>query len=88
MGMSYSAKLIVGLHRDEIENEDVIDELDSAPPYYDGGDEAIIGVCVEETSSYSAKEVAITQAKIDAAHAEFREITGQEGKLYLTPCGY
>jgi hypothetical protein len=88
MGIEYSAALIVGLHRDEIEDEDLIDELDQAAPYYDGGDEAIVGVYVERTGDYQALEITLDQAKVDAAKAKFRELTGQDGKLYLTPRGY
>lgn len=88
MGIEYSAALIVGLHRDEIEDEDLIESLDQAAPYYDGGDEAIVGVYVERTGDYQAKEITLDQAKVDAAKAKFRELTGQDGKLYLTPRGY
>jgi hypothetical protein len=88
MGMSYSAALIVGLHRDQIEDEDVIDELDMAAPYYDGGDEAIVGLFVERTGDYQAKEITLDQAKVDAAKAKFRDLTGLDGKLYLTPRGH
>lgn len=90
MGMSYSAVLIVGLHRDDIETEDeeILESLDSAPPYYDGGDDAILGVNVEKSGDYQAKEITLDQAKVDAAKAKFRELTGQEGKLFLTPRGF
>jgi hypothetical protein len=91
MGMYYKAKLIVGLPQDEIEtdDEDALDDMDRAHAYYDAdSDSTIVGVEVEATSDYQAKEISIDLAKIDAAKAEFRKITGQEGKLYLSPHGY
>jgi hypothetical protein len=88
MSIQYSAKIMVGLPRDEIENEDVIDDLVQAAPYYDGGDEAIVGICVVNSGCYQAKEFTLDQATIDAAKANFKEQTGQDGKLYLTPNGY
>ena len=92
MGTYYQAVLIVGLPRETLEaaevGEDVMDELDTAAPYYDGGDDAVLGVIVEQTGDYQAKEIALDQARIDSAKAEFRELTGQDGKLYLTPRGY
>jgi hypothetical protein len=88
MGIEYSAALIVGLHRDQIDAEDQVEQLDQAAPYYDGSDEAIVGVIVERTGDYQAKEITLDQANVDAAMAKFRELTGQDGKLYLTPRGY
>jgi hypothetical protein len=91
MGTYYKAKLIVGLPQDEIESddEDMIDDLDRACGYYDcDSDSRIVGVEVESTSDYQAKEISLDQTKIDAAKAEFRKLTGQDGKLYLSPHGY
>lgn len=91
MGTYYTAKLIVGLPQDEIESddEDMVDDLDRACGHYDCDAESrIVGVEVESTSDYQAKEITLDQAKVDAAKAKFRELTGQEGRLYLSPHGY
>lgn len=91
MGMYYKAKLIVGLPKEEIESEDedMVDDLDRACGYYDCDEGSmIIGVEVESTGDYQAKEISLDAAKIDAAKAEFRKLTGQDGKLYLSPHGY
>ena len=90
MGIEYSASIIVGLHRDALENSDdeTIESLDMCPPYYDGSDQAIVGVTVFASGDYSASEFTWDQAKVDAAFVKFKEITGQDGRLYLTPCGW
>jgi hypothetical protein len=91
MGMYYKAKLIVGLPKDEIESEDedMVDDLDRACGYYDcGEDSMIVGVEVESTGDYQAKAITLDMAKVQAAEAEFRKLTGQDGKLYLSPHGY
>jgi hypothetical protein len=91
MGMYYKAKLIVGLPKDEIESddEDMVDDLDRACSYYDcDEDSMIVGVEVESTGDYQAKEIRLDMAKVAAAETEFRRLTGQDGKLYLSPHGY
>lgn len=91
MGIYYKAKLIVGLPKDEIESDDeeMVDDLDRACGYYDcDEDSMIVGVEVESTVDYQAKEISMDAAKIDAAKTEFRKLTGQDGKLYLSPHGY
>ena len=91
MGMYYKAKLIVGLPQDEIEidDEEILDEMDRACAYCDcDSDARILGVTVASSDDYSAIEVDLDLAKIDAAKTTFKEITGQDGKLYLSPHGY
>jgi hypothetical protein len=91
MGTYYKAKLIVGLPQDEIEidDEEILDEMDRACSYYDcDSDATILGVTVASSEDYSATEISLDPAKIDAAKATFRELTGQDGKLYLSPHGY
>jgi hypothetical protein len=91
MGMYYKAKLIVGLPKDEIESddEDMVDDLDRACGYYDcDEDSMIVGVEVESTGDFEAREISLDAAKVDAAKAKFRDLTGQDGKLYLSPHGY
>jgi len=90
MGIEYSARIIVGLHRGELLDldEDVIEDLDMCPPYYDGSDEAVLGIVILDSGDYSAKEMVWGQAKVDAAMVEFKEKTGLDGKLFLSPCGW
>lgn len=94
MGIEYSAMIIVGLHVDDLSDherfEEFLDgELDRAPPYYDGGDAAICGICVANTPDYAAKEVPDgLESLITKAKEDFKRITGLEGKVYLTPVGY
>lgn len=90
MGIYYSAKIIIGLHRDELETTDdeIIENLDQCPPYYDGGDQAVIGVVVASSEDFSATEFEWDQAKVDAAKIRFKDATGQDGKLYLSSCGW
>jgi hypothetical protein len=91
MGIEYSAVLIVGLPRGDIEDQEVIDdELEAVAARYDGDgeDDAIAGIVIVDSGDYQAKEITFDQAKVDAAKEKFRKLTGQEGKLYLTPCGY
>jgi hypothetical protein len=91
MGMYYKAKLIVGLPHDEIEidDEEILDDMDRACGYYDcDSDSRILGVTIASSEDYSATEITLDQTKVDAAKAKFRELTGQDGKLYLSPHGY
>jgi hypothetical protein len=91
VGISYEAKLIVGLPQDEIEcddedrREDLLEELDRASSHYDcDSDARISGIEIEHSGDYSFKEITLDWAKIEAAKARFRELTGQEGRLYLS----
>lgn len=92
MGMYYKAKLIVGLPHEELEgdvDEETMDELDRASPYYDcDQDDMILGVEVASTNDYQHKEFVYDQAKVDSAKLEFKELTGKEGRLFLSPHGY
>jgi hypothetical protein len=70
MGMYYKAKLIVGLPKDEIESddEDMVDDLDRACGYYDcDEDSMIVGVEVESTGDFEAREISLDASKVDAA---------------------
>lgn len=94
MGMYYKAKLVVGLPYGELvfdleDEDDLLDELDRASPYYDcDQDDMIFGVEIAATSDYSHQEFTYDQAKVDSAKLEFKELTGKEGRLFLSPHGY
>lgn len=91
MGMSVSAKLIVGLPGSKMvaEHSEMIanGELDYASPYYDSWvEEQIIGVDVDESNTYSALGLRDDlEGRISKAHEKFTELTGLEGILYLCP---
>jgi hypothetical protein len=90
MGIEYSAKLIVGLYQEDIQidDEEVLENMDRAVGYYDGGpDVTIRGVEVADSGDYSAAELTLDLAKIEEAKARFLALTGQEGKLYLATHG-
>lgn len=84
-----SAKLIVGLPRKDIP-EDILDEgfLDSAFPYYDGGDDAIHGYNYIQSGDFDYKEITIDLNKIEELKEKFRKDVGLEPKLYLSPNVY
>lgn len=94
MGIEYSAAIIVGLPKDDLfEHEKYEDfqngDLDQAPPFYDGGEAAIMGIIVEQSGDYSAMELnGSLDDKIANAKYAFKFKTGLEGKVYLTPVGY
>lgn len=90
MGVEYSAKLIVGLYQEDIQidDEETLENMDRAVGYYDGGpDVTIRGVEVADSGDYSATEITLDPAKIEAAKAKFLALTGQEGRLYLSVHG-
>lgn len=98
MSIDYRAVLVIGLPRDELrEWEDRIEEedeewdsyLDGFSPYYDSGS-LLLGIDVATTYDYSIKELdeELLTVGILAAKREFEEITGLEGKLFLTTHGH
>lgn len=90
MGISYSAKVMVGLPRGAIKNQQLIeDELTVCPPYYDDNSEdyAIAGLTYVSSGPFSTKEFTWDQAKIDELKVEFKKLTGQEAKVWLSPNG-
>lgn len=94
MGISYSAAMVVGLQKEELKDHENFDDfmdgdLDAWPPYYDGGSDAILGVPVAQSDDYSASEVTgSVDAKISAAKEAFKEMTGMDGKVWITTVGY
>jgi hypothetical protein len=89
MGVDTRAAVFVGLPRKEIENQELIDndELEVCPPHYDGGgdDDAIAGFELAGCDCYSASEFVWDQSKCDELKAEFKSLTGQDAKVWLSP---
>jgi hypothetical protein len=96
MGVYYSARIIVGLTHEELEEflQDVEDPedvgLDRVSPYFDADDnESLFGVLVKDCSDFSYTEIdEVSWAdKVCKAHQEFTKITGKKGKLFLSTYG-
>lgn len=89
MGMHISACIIVGLHRNEIPNADhIIDNelLEVVAPYYDGGDDFTVGVVVARTGCYTVNNLPTDLAsQIEAAKIKFKEVTGLDADVLLSP---
>lgn len=92
MGIEYEAAIMVGLPRGEIHNQELIydDELEVCSPCYDGGsdDGAVAGFFYEQSGTYSASLLEWDQQKIDELKTKFKDLTGQEAKVWLSPYGW
>lgn len=95
MSVDYSSAIVVGLYRKDIEHEDLEEllyggDLESFATYYDGNsdDFSIVGLGYLTSGSYRALYFDWDQPKIDSLKEEFRNITGQEAKVWLLPVGY
>lgn len=95
MGVDYQAAIIVGLPRKEIELEDLQDKIDdgdleTCAPYYDGDsdDDAIVGHMYKKSRCYSPVEFEWDQVAIDKLKADFKETTGQDAKVWISPRGF
>lgn len=96
MGIEYSARIIVGLTHEELEDflvgvEDPYDVgLYMVSPYFDADYcDCLFGVIVQSCNDYSYVEVDTNKLmlNIDEAHQKFKEITGKSGQLYLSTYG-
>lgn len=87
MSACRSAMIIFGLPRQEIDNEDECFEynMTMAMPYYDGGEDGIIGFPVHETGEDDSLEINLQDVDASKYAVKFWRITGKEGRLYLTP---
>ena len=97
MGIDYQGAIMVGLKREDIENEAILEdiwdgesELEICAPYYDGGDsdDAIIGFCYAASDVYAPDVLDWDEDEINALKAKFKEITGQDAKVWLSPMGW
>ena len=96
MGIEYSARVIVGLPHEELEEflEGVEDPYECGlyvcHPYYDAEyEECLFGVIVQncEDFSYSQIDEFSWTEKVHNAHEKFTKLTGKKGILYLSTYG-
>lgn len=98
MGVDYSARILVGLPYDELEEyfESLEDEygwegeLSCVSPYYDASwGSSLFGVEVKWCNDYHYSEIdeLTLLPTIKSAHEMFEKITGKKGKLYLSTYG-
>ncbi len=96
MGVDYQAAIMVGLPHCEFGyDEDLSDfledyDMELCAPAYDCGDadDAIAGFVYACSGSYQSKELDWNQDVIDRLKAKFKEITGEDARVYLSPWGY
>lgn len=98
MSISYSAKIVVGLPFKEVfDTEDEFEEFyykhsgvhtEVIQPFHDAGlEDSLVGIPLVETTSFNYKEVA-TSIETQKSRELFKQLTGKEAKVYLSPCGY
>lgn len=96
MGIDYRAVVVVGVQKGTIENFDkyeaLVDdgELETISPYYDGGsdDAAVVGLVYTTTDDYSPSEFRWNQQAVDKLKERFKELTGDDAEVWLSPYGY
>jgi hypothetical protein len=95
MSVEYNAAIVVGAAWEDI-NEDAIDNIDELvesgdlhdfPPFYDGYREGLFGLYIVNSPDYGYCEMEYTAQDVGAAKQKFKELTGIEGKVYLTTIG-
>ena len=96
MGISWKARIVVGLRREDfidrnLCNEWIENDVLSTHASYDcdGEDDAVVGTAVASTNSYgnSVLDLGATQAAIEKAKAEFKQLTEQDANVYLVTVG-
>ena len=100
MGISYKAAIVVGVSWDDLYDhfneqkeydklENLLDygDLEMFTPYYDGVEDALVGLEYISTSCYQAEEFEYIQAQIEELKRLFYSLTGMHGKVWLTPVG-
>lgn len=85
--MDISAAVFVGLEREEIGNQDLIHSgrLSICPPRYDGEVESYAIAGFKLLNAVSPMELVLDEEKIQHLKAEFKVLTGQDAKVWLTP---
>jgi len=92
MGIEFSAVLMVGLPYNDVAEVKGIDDMlhegtiDYASPYYDAPLlEWCVGIRVAGSGDYSYSKIAPLDSDVlEAAKCKFREMTGMEGKVYIS----
>jgi hypothetical protein len=92
MGVDTRAAIFVGLPRNEIKHDDLQDWIDAGeisvcPPYYDGygADHAIVGWELAGCECYAPSEFLYDAAASQTLKERFKELTGQDAKVWLSP---
>jgi hypothetical protein len=95
MGVSYSAKIVVGLPFCDVPNAQELlddDKISDFGYYYDcDEDDRLVGVEVVSSGGYSYSELDTLhdlEDYISKAKYSFLRKTGLEGRTYLTTCSY
>lgn len=93
MSIEYYAVIIVGLPRGDFKDGNKLgewrdsDKIQCCAPYYDGDEHGIYGIEAYHTDCYSATELNYDPVKIEQALLKFKDITGMDGKIWLSPKG-
>jgi hypothetical protein len=81
---------MVGLPYDDIKDKALIEEgsLEVFPTHYDASySDSLVGFEYKATPDYSYLEIDFNPSRVDNLLANFKEITGQDGHVYLTTIG-
>ena len=86
MSIDTRASIVIGLPCEEVDPQ-LLDDgaLDTFDPMYDGGEYALAGFSFLTTRCYEAEEITWDAVKIGELMRKFRELTGKEAKVWLTP---
>lgn len=96
MGIEYSARIVVGLPHEELEEflKDVEDPYEvglyMVSPYFDADYcDCLFGMLVETCYDYSYTEIDTVnwENNVEDAHKKFTKVTGKVGRLYLSTYG-
>lgn len=95
MSVEYNAAIVVGAAWEDVDGnsqEDIQELVESGdlhdfPPYFDGYRDGLFGLYIVNAPDYSYCETEYAEQDIDAAKQKFKELTGMEGKVYLTVIG-
>jgi len=91
MKVDYQAAIMVGLHRMDFKNVDVDElvedeELQMCAPYHEGRNDplAVIGFFYATSGTDKPNPFQWNQGEIDRLKETFKEITGQDAKIWIS----
>ena len=95
MGIEYNAAIVVGAAWEDVDGnsqEDIQELVESGdlhdfPPFFDGYREGLFGLYIVNSPDYSYCEMEHTAEDVEVAKQKFKELTGIDGKIYLTVIG-